>query len=258
MQAHYRLLLVLTLLALLLVACGSCSMSMSDGIIRGDFGGGVRGGSPSDDTTIATVEATAEADDYQLSLLEGQEGCSQVNCWAGIIPGVTTFEGARIRLLSLPDIAILNINRTHIDSQTIDWQMVETSTYLGGFLRSNQNGVVMDMTISFAENTLTVADLINWLGEPEYVWVGRLRSSELICAGSMMSFRDRGAIALLHPVADAVGVGIHPTQSIQILWILSLEDAASWFMYDYIQIEWQGYTDYCALAAEQLPTPISP
>lgn len=162
--------------------------------------------------------------------------CKSPNCWEGITPGKTTFYEAQVILEARYGADNLESNQGYY----MGWS--------NGFLRTSADGIVGDIRTHFAENELTVLALNDKIGEPSSVWVSRALSSEYLCSGTTILYEKRGIIAWLYP--DGESIGVNQTQSVYSLEFMTLEMAENWSITDHWKLDWQGYTDYCALVGD--------
>lgn len=168
----------------------------------------------------------------------GNTTCKTLNCWAGIVPGSTTIVEAKVLLE-----AQYGKENVTIGNNSIEWK---TDDGRGGWIDVTDQGLVREVSVGFAKDQLTVAQLIAQMGEPSFVWVTRAISSKVKCAGALLTFPNVGINAGFYPEADFVGV--RSTQSISHISVLTLEQARTWSITDHYKVRWQGYGDYCAIA----------
>jgi hypothetical protein len=180
------------------------------------------------------------------ALLDFVEGCEGKTypCWYGIIPGSTTLTQAQTLLETH-----YGQSNTTLNGHMIDWKF-ETSAdkSQGGYLTLTDQGIVDELTVTFLKNHLTVGEIITQFGEPSLVYVIRAFSSEVPCAGSIISYPQIGVNAYLYPVGASVGV--QANQSIYSLTLLPLELAKNWSITDSIVAKWQGFKKYCAIVTQ--------
>lgn len=159
--------------------------------------------------------------------------CNTLNCWDGLVPGVTTYNAAKTIMGEQYSI------KESKDSQYFSWQTDANSDYSGGSVEVDEQGVIIYVNIWFLEGQLTIEELIARFGEPEQVWV-----SIWNCAGSGIVYREHGIWIDLHP--EGMSIGVSPTQSIAELSLEILEKVEDWqYVTDVAWFEWQGYTQYC-------------
>jgi hypothetical protein len=171
-----------------------------------------------------------------------QPAYGNFECWDGICPGSTTFDGA-VTLLEEKH-GKQNVTIDH-RGNSIRWESDEDDRFPRGSI-SSQHGVVDEIRLGV--NQLTVEEVIDQLGEPAFVHVVMAFSSDYPCAGAIIRYPNKGVLAYLDQEYGSATIGIIPNQEIQGLTILSPDRAENWFMYDTAVVEWQGYTDYCRLA----------
>ncbi len=169
-----------------------------------------------------------------------QASCTKFNCWVGIIPGLTTMDEA-VRLLKIR----YGTGSITINQENISWKNVSEDGEQGGNVSINEQSIVDEVEIYFAEKRWTVAEFIALAGEPQFVHIIRAFSTQTNCAGALMSYPDIGVIAWLYPVKASVG--IQPSQSIQSVTFLGPEKARNWTITDQVKLNWHGYRDYCEM-----------
>ena len=185
-----------------------------------------------------------DTDTSTSTLLSGRENCPQFDCWEGILLDITTFEEAQSALE-----IIFGSENMSFTSTTIEWVTGRTDTYSEGRLWFNDSGFLTLIQIFFPENILTIENMLVEFGEPDYVGGSESFSSDVPCIGiSEISFSDIGIRAELYVSADYIS----PLQSVQLLTIYSTS-----FFRDLtqvpsfgIELEWQGYIDYCSILNE--------
>jgi hypothetical protein len=183
--------------------------------------------------------STDRLDELRPFLQQELTGCQDLTCWDGIIPGITTRGEARSLLEALYGSENLTVTQS-----SLYWEQDSLSTRTrGGGLSISDQDIVDEIHINLLERTLSVAELVDQIGEPSFVYVNRAFPSETYCAGALILYPSKGVIAWLYPVGDFTG--INPTQSIESLDLLSPELANNWSITDSVKLDWQGYLDYC-------------
>ena len=167
--------------------------------------------------------------------------CIKLGCWADIFPSSTTAIKAQTLLETL-----YGKDKVKVFQNNIDWQTTDSESEAQfGRLNIDKQGIVDEIDITFPSGQLTVAELVNQIDEPAFVYIARAISSESKCAGSFVSYPNIGLSAWLSPIN--LSVGIQPTQFVHSIMLLSAKDAANSSIYDYVKLKWEGYKEYCAL-----------
>lgn len=181
-------------------------------------------------------------DENTASSFLGISNCTGVEfkCWYGITPGVTTFDVSKMILEGLYE-----PNAMRVSEQYIEWTTQGTDGVLSGSIRADNTGVVTDVYIRIDTGTVDMVQIVEWIGEPDSVYIARAFSSEVRCAGSFVAYSNLGIELFLYPEHDMIGIS--PTQFVQSIRLMQPENVGKWT--DTWEIKWQGYTDYCALTA---------
>jgi hypothetical protein len=160
-------------------------------------------------------------------------------CWIGIEPGVTHSSDAEAMLKAYygPDNVDLERNTF------LYWSSSQVDSSQGGSIRL-ENNRVLQTRVGFAENQLRVSELVEVLGEPEFVQVTRAADG-INCAGLSLIFPEFETEAILFPTDDSLST--NPSQSVSAL-IFSAPGLTGRFVFDTFQVDWQGYQAYCSLS----------
>jgi len=201
-------------------------------------------------------------DENTASSFLGISNCTGVEfkCWYGITPGVTTFDVSKMILEGLYEPNAMRVSEQYIEWTTQGTDGVSTQGtdgVLSGSIRADNTGVVTDVYIRIDTGTVDMVQIVEWIGEPDSVYIARAFSSEVRCAGSFVAYSNLGIELFLYPEHDMIGIsptqfvqsmiGISPTQFVQSIRLMQRENVGKWT--DTWEIKWQGYTDYCALTA---------
>ena len=174
------------------------------------------------------------------TVLQASMTCPTHNCWLGIIEGSSSREES-IYLLELQYGEENVIQHGNEVKWITRWEV--------GSLQIDNNDIVTETFVSFPNTQPTIKSLVDSTGEPSFVGVTRAFSSDVLCAGSHVLFPDKGIIAYLNPINDSVG--INEGQFISALVFMQEEITKTWAVTDTWTFEWQGYVDYCELAASE-------
>jgi hypothetical protein len=174
------------------------------------------------------------------SALQGFSMCAEAMCWTGIIPGVTTFETAKSIIEAIYPQDAIKISR-----QYMSWIPQISDSLSSGSLRADNDNITMDVDIGIPAESVPMSEMVEWIGEPDLVNVVRAFSSEARCAGSLVIYSDPGIMVFLYP--ENKTIGISPTQFVSTITLIHPEIIKNQKMTDTWELEWQGYTDYCAI-----------
>jgi hypothetical protein len=187
-------------------------------------------GDPETTQSFSVIRSSSQVDET-LSL-------TKLNCWIDIKPGSTTSDQALLLLETR-----YGKDNITLDQDRISWQTQHPQDRCqSGWLDIDKQGIVDEITLTFSQNKLTVAQLISEIGEPSFVYVSTYPST---CAGSLISYPSIGINAWLHPENGSIGV--QSGQSISSVKLLAIEQARMWSITDHSKLKWQGFLDYCIL-----------
>ncbi len=158
-------------------------------------------------------------------------------CWRGIEPGTTSYDDALTILENHyhPD-------NVEIDESFINWVSGTSDQSDNGSLKFYE-GIVDDISVRFALESLTVEDFTKVIGEPEFVRIAKAFSSESDCAGASLVYSDLGLDVFLYP--DKELTGVEKSQSVNLVIFLSPRLLENRNVTDSVMLEWDGYRDYC-------------
>lgn len=180
--------------------------------------------------------------------LELQEAmCSQEHvslCWVGIELGVTSYSKAEAILRQ-------HYGKRNVKAQlnSITWISDGTDSSRGGGLAFS-DGIVDRVRVWFGRDRLTVENLIEVIGQPEWVRVARAFSSDVYCAGVSLFYPDLGEV-WLSPGGSLADV--KRSQFVDSVMFLSPRLLENWQITDSFLVEWDGYRNYCP---ESSDTPV--
>jgi hypothetical protein len=172
-----------------------------------------------------------------------QSICVSVNCWVGIIPGTATLTEAQ----DLLEAQYGERNFT-MGEQFFSWRTNSIGVSSGGQVIATASGRVNIIVVNLLEHQLTIAELIDWIGDPSFVYLDRTTSHEVLCTSLLLSYPNKGINVSLYTDSGS-SIEINPAQSVDSLIFLTSEVAANSTYTDHYVLEWQGYADYCDLAS---------
>ena len=199
--------------------------------------------SSSSESATSTVESSPASNEKMPLSLQGFSSCGEVLCWNGIIPGVTTFDDAKSIIEGMYERDAIRIGQTYID-----WEAQVSDSIFGGSIKADSGGVTTKVRIAIRAEKVAMSEVSEWIGEPDLVYVVRAFSSEARCAGSFVTYSDPGVMVDLYPENHTIGIS--PTQFVAGISLVPPETLENWTITDTWVIEWQGYTDYCAIAGQ--------
>lgn len=177
--------------------------------------------------------------DPEHNITHGITYCDNQLCWNDIIVGASTHTQVRRYLVEM-----YGRRNIEADPLSISWDNDTDPNVISGYIEFDRRNLVNSVHLYFPRDHISVADLIELVGEPGLVNVVRAFSSEIDCAGTMIHHQDDGITSFLYPQGNSVG--IDPQQSINKLILDKPYDLDDLRFTDSWQIEWQGY-DYCDL-----------
>lgn len=172
--------------------------------------------------------------------------CTQYHCLDGITPGETTFDEALERLNYYH--GGVNVTEREYSERCdevwcfIVWNFGRETVHIGT-VKTRAN-VVHNITVWYGAPRPTIAEIIVRAGEPTSLFI----ATNPICEHITLIFDNPTEIM-------SIGVftpyhGVYPDQSIYRVMLPAPEDSIQTYLtYQGIMLSWQGYVDYCELAA---------
>ena len=172
--------------------------------------------------------------------------CSN-SCWLGIEPGIPTDLDSIEKALS-QSYGIENVYTPPKPNQSILWSVTDSTFPQHGAVALNQNNQVANIQVFFDEKQITIGDFVSAIGEPDYVLLIGVNSSQGFQCNAIwgMLYLHTGLEVLTDQTIDSI-------ENSQFIGYIGIEQPSDieekhWWSDPsiYKVTEWHGYGNYCS------------